>query len=157
GTRRSAEGVQNGLITTVAGGGIGFGDGGPATAAHLEYPDGVAVGPDGSLFIADPGTGRVRRVGPDGGITTGAGNGTGGFGGAGGPASQAQLASPDGVAVGPDGSLYIVDTYNRRVRRVGPDGVITTAAGNGTYGFGGDGGPAAAAQLSVPRGVAVGP
>jgi RHS repeat-associated protein len=152
----------DGIIITVAGnggnGGPGFsGDGWPATAARLSYPSGVAVGPDGSLYIADNGNYRIRRVGPDGIITTIAGNGVHGFSGDGGPATVAQLSRPFGVAVGPDGSLYIADISDTRIRRVGPDGIITTVAGNGTYGFSGDGGPATAAQLSYPFGVAVGP
>src|SRR5262249_20621834 len=144
GRRRTAEGIQNAVITTVAGNGdYGFeGDGGPAAAARLSEPRGVAVGPDGGLFIADTFNHRVRRVGPDGVITTVAGNDTPGFSGDGGPATAAQLSEPRGVAVGPDGSLFIADLGNRRVRRVGADGVITTMAGNGTPGFNGDGGPA---------------
>src|SRR5262249_52112485 len=114
----------DGVITTVAGdGSYRFGgDGGPATAAPLYDPFGVAVGPDGSLYIADTDNNRVRRGGPDGIITTVAGNGDRAFrgGGGGGPANAAQLTRPIGVAVGPDGSLYIGDYYNNRVRRVAP-------------------------------------
>jgi RHS repeat-associated protein len=148
----------NGIITTVAGtGAYGFsGDGGPATLAQLDEPWGVALGPDGSLYIADKGNNRVRRVGPDGIITTVAGNGIGSFGGDGGPATQANLSAWR-VAVGPDGSLYIMDYANNRVRRVGPDGLITTVAGNGTAGFSGDGGPATAAQISWAEDIALGP
>ncbi|WP_295433562.1 PKD domain-containing protein [uncultured Thiodictyon sp.] len=147
----------DGRITTVAGNGqAGFsGDGGPATAAALALPSGVAVGPDGSLFIAD--NNRIRRVGPDDRITTVAGNGQAGFSGDGGPATAASLYGPQGVEIGPDGSLLIADTYNYRVRRVGPDGRITTVAGNGQKGFSGDGGPATAASLRYPIGVAVRP
>ena len=148
----------NGIITTVAGTGIyGFsGDGGLATLAKLNQPFGVALGPDGSLYIADSSNERIRRVGLDGIITTIAGNGSGGFAGDGGPATQAQLANPWRVTVGPDGSLYIVDKYNNRIRRVGTDGIITTVAGNGTAGYSGDGGPATQAQLNAPEDVAVG-
>jgi RHS repeat-associated protein len=154
----------DGVITTVAGNGTqGFGgDGGPATQASLNYPSGVAVWPDGGLYIEDAGNQRIRRVGPDGVITTVAGNGTQGFGGDGGPATQASLGLVEGlsfspgIAVGPDGSLYIADTGNSRIRRVGPDGVITTVAGNGTQGFGGDGGPATQASLFSDRSVAIG-
>ena len=155
----------DGIITTVAGNGTpGFsGDGGPATAAQLNYPNSVVVGLDGSLFISDEQNHRIRRIGPDGIITTVAGTGAsgfagGGFSGDGGPATAAKLYTPSAVAVGPDGSLYIADTNNNRIRRVGPDGIITTVAGNSIYaGFSGDGGPATAAQLSSPRHVAVGP
>src|SRR5206468_1334716 len=90
-------------------------------------------------------------------ITTVAGNGTSGFRGDSGPATQASLGFPTGVAVGPDGSLYIADYFNNRIRRVGPDGIITTVAGNGTSSFSGDGGLATQASLAHPAGVAVGP
>jgi streptogramin lyase len=146
--------APDGIITTVAGNGTsGYsGDGGPATQAELNSPIGVAVGPDGSLYIADWGNNRIRRVGPDGVITTVAG---GGIGGDGGPATQAALFEPSAVAVGPDGSLYIPD--RNRIRRVGPDGIITTVAGGASQGYSGDGGPATLAELSFPSGVAIGP
>jgi len=146
------------IITTVAGNGqYGFsGDGGPATAARLSYPSGVAVATDGSLLIGDYGNHRIRRVGPDGRITTVAGNGQAGFSGDGGPATAAHLNCPHSVAIGADGSLLIADYHNHRIRRVGPDGRITTVAGNGESGFSGDGGPATAARLNYPPGVAIG-
>jgi RHS repeat-associated protein len=148
----------DGIITTVAGNGrAGLGDGGPATAAQLNGAFGVAVGPDGSLFIADCYHSRIRRVGPDGIITTVAGNGLFGFGGDGGPATAAPLNGPVGVAVGPDGSFVIADVGNHRIRRVASDGLILTVAGNGFAGFSGDGGPATAARLHNPNGVALGP
>ncbi len=145
--------------TRIAGNGTqGFGgDGGSATAAALDSESFPAVGPDGTLYIADSGNNRVRRVGTDGIITSVAGNGTQGFGGDGGPASNASLNNPQDIAIGPDGSLYIADTGNNRVRRVRPDGTITTVAGNGTQGFSGDGGPATAAALNQPTSIAVGP
>ena len=144
-TRRDAEALPS-IITTVAGNGERdfSGDGGPATAAKLSDPFSVAVGPDGSVYVTDTGNSRIRRVGPDGIITTVAGNGRSGFSGDGGPAVAAQLAGPNGVAVGPDGSLYFSDMFNHRIRRVMPDGIITTVAGNGTVGFSGDGGLATA-------------
>jgi YD repeat-containing protein len=148
----------DGIITTVASvvGAFGFeGDGGPATAARFNRPRSIAVGPDSSLYIADTGNNRIRWVGPNGIIKTVAGNGSPGFSGDGGLATQAQLNSPFGVALGPDGSLYVADTANQRIRRVAPDGIITTVAGTGIQGFSGDGGPAAQAQLNVPTSVAV--
>jgi RHS repeat-associated protein len=148
-----------GRITTVAGNGsVGnSGDGGPAILARLAYPRGVAVGPDGSLYIADTYNHRIRRVDPNGIMTTVAGNGTYGRKGDGGPATAGQLTAPIGVAVGADGSLYIAEAEdNNRVRRVGPDGIMTTVAGSGVYGDGGDGGPAIKAQLSEPGGIALG-
>src|SRR3990172_3769269 len=147
----------DGIITTVAGTWLqGFsGDGGPATAATLNYPMAVAVGADGALFIADAGNTRIRRVSPDGIITTVAGTDTGGFSGDGGPAIAAELNYPYGVAVGSDGAVFVSDTWNNRIRRVGPDGIITTVAGAGTPGYSGDGGPATAAELHLPKAVAV--
>ncbi len=144
-------------IDTVAGSGApgDGGDHGPATAARLNDPVGVAVGPDGAIYIADTLNARVRRVARDGVITTVAGTGTAGDGGDGGAATAASLNGPSGVAVGPDGSLYIADTLNARVRRVGLDGIITTVAGTGVAGYSGDGGAATAAQLNNPLGVAV--
>jgi RHS repeat-associated protein len=148
----------DGIIDTVAGTVFGStGDGGPAIQASLRQPWRVALGPDGSLYIADHSDQRVRRVGPDGIIQTVAGTGTFGYNGDGGPATAAQLASPDDVAVAPDGSLYIADSANYRVRWVGSDGMIATVAGSGTSGFSGDGGPATRARLDDPRGLAFAP
>jgi uncharacterized protein (TIGR03437 family) len=147
--------VSKGVITTVAGNGsFGFsGDNGPATSAQLYGPWGVAVGSAGNLYIADEVNNRIRRV-SNGVITTVAGNGAPGFSGDNGPATSAQLYGPCGVAVDAAGNLYIADTYNQRIRKVS-NGVITTVAGNGTYGFSGDNGPATSAQLKGPWGVAL--
>jgi sugar lactone lactonase YvrE len=130
-------------------------DGGPANAAQLNYPNGIAVDAAGNLFIADTDSQRVRKISPDGIITTVAGNGTSGFRGDGGPASLAELSYPAAVAVAGDGHLYIADTRNQRIRRVTPDGIVTTIAGNGLAGFTGDGGVASLAQIDEPHGVAV--
>jgi hypothetical protein len=147
-----------GIITTVAGNGTrGFsGDGGPATAAEIFDPNGLAVMPDGGFLIAD-GDYVVRRVFPDGTITTVAGTGVQGFSGDGGPATAAQLNLPYSVAVTPDGGFLIADSGNRRVRRVSPTGIITTVAGTGVQGSSGDGGAATAAQLNDPTGLATTP
>ena len=109
-----------GIITTVAGNGkAGYsGDGGPATLASLNWPKGLAIAADGALYIADFGNNRIRRVDPKGTITTVAGNGKGGFSGDGGSATEARLLSPMGVAIGQDGSSYIADTGNSRIRKV---------------------------------------
>ena len=146
-----------GIITTVAGdGSFGYGgDGGAAVAAQLQSPWGVAVDGAGNLYIADTGNSRIRKVDAAGVITTVAGDGTHGYGGDGGPGTLAQLNRPLDVAVDGAGNLYIVDTYNYRLRKVDAAGVITTVAGDGTYGFGGDGGPAVAAQMRALYGVAV--
>jgi sugar lactone lactonase YvrE len=155
------------IITTVAGiGTFGFsGDGGPATSAQLARPFDVTHGPDGSLYIADTFNHRIRRVGPDKIITTVAGTGTAGFSGDGGPATAAKLNLPIAVALGPDGSLYITDRMNHRIRRVRSDGIITTVAGRGEYRPGldgklpplGDGGPATEAYLNFPFATVAGP
>jgi hypothetical protein len=145
--------VANGVITTVAGGGNLLGDNVPATSGALNYPEGVAVDSVGNLFIADTDNSRIRKV-SNGVITTVAGNGTPGYSGDNGPASSAQVAAPFGVAVDAVGNLYVADTYNSRIRKIS-NGVITTVAGNGSYGFSGDNGPATSAQLYYPGGVAV--
>lgn len=149
--------VSGGVITTVAGNGtLGFsGDRGLATNAQLRSPAGVAVDKEGSLYIADTGNSRVRKV-SHGEITTFAGNGQAGYGGDNGLATSASLYQPTALAFGPDGSLYIADTGNHRVRKVSA-GIITTVAGDGTPGFSGDAGLAASSQLSSPGGVAVDP
>ena len=149
----------DGMISTVAGTGDSSyrGDGGPATQTTLDFPRDVAVAPDGSLYIADTRNNRIRRVSTDGIISTVAGAGYPGYGGDGGPAIEAGLSSPGGLAVAPDGSLYIADTYNHRIRRVGTDGIITTVAGTYYRGYFGDGGPAIEAGLNHPEGVTVGP
>ncbi len=151
-----------GIITTIAGGGAptnGVGDGGPATAASLLTPTGLAVDAAGDLlFIADKFDDRIREVNlATGVITTVAGNGTGGFSGDGGPATAAELLDPSGVALDSAGNnLYIADTDNERVRKVDlTTGVISTVAGNGNFDFGGDGGPATSGELASPSGVAV--
>ena len=156
GGKRSANDINSTITTVVGNGTVGFsGDGGPATQARLNHPESVAPAADGSLYIADAQNSRIRRVGPDGVIITVAGNGTVGFSGDGGPATQAALFYPAGVAPAANGSLYIADSRNHRIRRVGPDGVITTVAGNGLVGFSGDSGPATQARLNVPLGVAL--
>jgi sugar lactone lactonase YvrE len=149
-------------IATVAGTGTaGFaGDGGAAVAAQLDSPTGLDVDPPGGATAANPGlyivdrqNNRIRRVDTAGVITTVAGTGAPGYSGDGGPAAQAQLNEPAGVALDAQGNLYIADTGNHRVRRVDTAGIITTLAGTGSPGFSGDGGPAAQAQLNQPTAV----
>jgi RHS repeat-associated protein len=147
----------DGVISTVVGSIYGFaGDGGPANLARLASPKMVKLGLDGSLYILDFGNSRIRRVSPDGIINTVAGTGITGFSGDGGPATSAQLSAPSGLAIGPDGSIYIGDRQNYRVRWISPDGMISTIAGSGAYGFSGDGGPATRARLNEVLGVTVG-
>ena len=147
----------NGIITTAAGNGYGgySGDGGAATSAELQEPWGVAVDASGNLFIADQSNNRIRKVDTNGIITTVAGNGTGGYSGDGGAATDAELDWPYGVAVDATGNLFIADHFNNRIRKVDTNGIITTVAGNGTPGYLGDGGAATNAELSHPSGVAV--
>jgi uncharacterized protein (TIGR03437 family) len=150
--------AANGIITTVAGSGTpGFaGDGGPATSAQINGPFGVAVDAAGNLYIADTKNEVVRKVSPDGTLWTVAGTGAPGYLGDGAAARNAWLNGPEAVAVDAAGNLYIADTFNGRIRRVGTDGIITTAAGVGSTGFySGDGGPAKNAALSLPTDVAV--
>ncbi|HEY6424868.1 MAG TPA: protein kinase [Pseudonocardiaceae bacterium] len=149
--------TPDGKITTIAGlgGGSFSGDNGPAKAADLRFPEGLALGSDGSLYVGESGNDRIRRIDPAGIITTVVGDGNRGFAGDGGPAVQAQLYSPTKIDIDGAGDLYIADHSNSRIRRVDPAGKITTVAGNGTMGFAGDGGPARAAQLSHVRAVAV--
>ncbi|HEX3718811.1 MAG TPA: hypothetical protein VH595_12655 [Verrucomicrobiae bacterium] len=144
------------LITTVAGNGYaGYsGDNGPATSAELHVPWGVAVDSIGNLFIADDYNYRIREVNPDGIIKTVAGNGTLGFSGDGGSATNAEISYPPGVALDSIGNLFIADGSNR-IRKVGTNGIITTIAGTNTGGYSGDGSAAVNAQLDYVNGVAV--
>jgi sugar lactone lactonase YvrE len=147
-----------GGFTVVAGAGAGYsGDGGPATAARLLRPHGLAADNQGNLYIADTGNNCIRKVNAAGIISTVAGvcSTVYGFSGDGGFATAAQLAQPERLFVDDGGTLFIADTENSRTRRVTTDGIISTVAGVGTYAFGGDGGPAAAARLSWPYGMSV--
>jgi sugar lactone lactonase YvrE len=146
-----------GTITTVAGNGTaGYaGDGGPATSAELNNPSGVAVDGSDNLYIVDESSHRIRKVDTAGTITTVAGNGTAGYAGDGGPATSAELYYPVSVAVDNAGNLYIAEYFNSRIRKVDATGTISTVAGNGSLGYAGDGGPATAATLFYPTGVAL--
>ena len=141
-------------IETVAGS-ARIGDGGPATAAQISNIQGIAVDRWGNLYLADTDNHRVRKISPSGVIGTLAGTGVAGFSGDGGPAAAAQLNLPYGLAADLAGYVYVADLGNDRVRRIGPDGVITTVAGNGIRGSSGDGGAATGAQLLTPRNVVV--
>jgi len=144
--------ASDGTITTVAGGGyFTLGDGGPATSAWLYGSEDVAVDGAGNLYIADTLNNRIRKV-SNGIITTLAGGGSGGDNG---PATQAALSGPTGVAVDTSGNIYIADTKDQRVRLVTPGGTISTIAGDGIEGLSGDGGAAASAMLNDPSKIAV--
>ena len=145
-----------GVINTIVGNGnSGFaGDNGSATKASLNLPTGMAVDSSGNIYIADTANYRIRKV-SGGNISTIAGNGGLNYSGDNGKATAAQLYAPQGVAVDGAGNVYIADTANNVVRKVAANGTITTFAGTGTAGNGGDGAAATAAQLSSPEGVAV--
>ena len=148
----------DGSLDTYAGGASSQGpngDGLQATAARIDGPRGIAFDSEGNLYIAETDDDRIRRVEVFGRISTFAGTGDPGFFGDRGSADQAMLDSPRGVAVGPRGVVYIADTNNQRIRSVGTDGIITTFAGSGNFGFSGDGGPAIEASLANPEAVAV--
>jgi sugar lactone lactonase YvrE len=139
----------------VAGSDIGVysGDGGPATKAGLQEPYGVAVDDSGQIFIADRDNFRVRKVDTDGTITTLAGGGSTGPDRTKGPATEAALGLPVGVAAGPGGIVYFSNEPYHRVYRVGDDGIMTTFAGTGKADYSGDGGPATDAELNGPFGL----
>src|SRR5450432_3548803 len=132
--------AANGIIGAVAGtGAAGFsGEGGPATAAQLNSPYGLALDSAGNLYIADTNNNCIRKVSansvqaPVGSIAVVAGSGSQGFLGDGGPARDAWLDHPEGIAVDAAGNLYIADTFNNRIRKVGTDGNIVTVAGSGS-------------------------
>ncbi|MFY0565635.1 hypothetical protein ACN28E_17570 [Archangium lansingense] len=147
----------SGIVATVAGCGSSCpqGDGGPATQAFISAPSDIALDVDGSLYIVDADNHVVRKVSPSGIITTVAGSGIAGFAGDGGLATQARLSSPTDIALGLDGSLYILDTSNFRIRKISPNGIITTVAGNGTNNHSGDGGPATGAAINALYGIAL--
>lgn len=141
-------------IDSIAGAGERVGDGGSAVAAFLHRPLGLARDSHGSVYVADSGNHRIRRIDPDGTIRTIAGTGFRGVTGDDGPAVEATLWEPRSVAIGLDGSILIGDG-SARIRRITPDGRINTIAGNGQEGWSGDGGSALNASIGVPAGIAV--
>jgi sugar lactone lactonase YvrE len=144
-----------GVISTVAGNGSrGFsGDGGPATAAQLDFPTFMTVDPGGNLYFLDSVGQRIRKVTAQGIISTVAGTGVIGFSGDGGPATAAQFHFPRGLAIDSEGNLYTADSQNNRIRKITPGGIISTVAGSGIRGYAGDGKAAIEAQLNRPQGV----
>ncbi len=148
--------TPGGTITTIAGTGIcGYnGDNIPATEAMICYPNALAFDLAGNLYVADSGNERVRKVNSKGTITTVAGDGSYGYSGDGGLATKAALGYPVGLAFDPVGNLYFSDEFNNVVRKVNVGGIITTYAGTRVAGFSGDGGPATAATMDQPLGLA---
>ena len=157
--------AADGSAAVIAGTGVpGFsGDGGPATAAQVNGPSGVTLDSGGNIYLADTVNHRVRRIAPDGTISTFAGTGVAGFSGDGGPATAARLQSPAETVIDAAGNVYIADYNNRRVRVVSPGGVISTIAGNGVFDLSpiypqaGDGGPALNAVFDTASSAAFGP
>jgi sugar lactone lactonase YvrE len=143
--------LPDGTFLTIAGNGeAGFsGDGGKATDASFGDIWNVAGDPDGNLFVSDGSNHRVRKIDPNGIVTTVAGNGAENYSGDGGKAIEAGIPGPDGIVVAPDRSLIICDTTDARIRKVAPDGTITTLAGDGNDDYTGDGGKATEASISL--------
>lgn len=151
---------SNNTITTITGtGDQGYtGEGDDASEATIWNPFGIATDDDGNIYFADSQNNVIRKITTSTGIITtvaGTGPAHAGFGGDGGPATEAKLHTPAGVAIDADGSLYISDSGNGRIRKVSADGTITTIAGTGASGFSGDGGPATAATFSALKGIAI--
>jgi sugar lactone lactonase YvrE len=150
----------SGIITTVAGvGTAGYsGDGRVSSYAQLSSPAGVYIDSStGTMYIADSGNNRIRRVNSSGIITTFAGSGAAAFSGDGGPATSASLRNPLSIAMDSTGSIYIADTGNSFVRKVNSSGIISTVAGAVTNGYSGDGGPATSAMLFLPSCIVIDP
>ena len=159
GSQRIRRVQPDGRVVTLAGnGGTTFnGDGLPGIATGIYSPYDVDHGPNGTIYFTEVSGNRVRRIESDGTVSLLAGDGIAGFSGDGGPALSARLSGPRGIAVADDGTVYVADYTNQRIRRIAPDGTISTYAGTGTAGFSGDGGPAVAAELNNPNDVALGP
>ena len=151
--------VSGGNISTAVGDGTaGFldqvTDNKDPLTVELNRPVSVSLDPAGTLYIVDTFNNRIRKLASDGTVTTVAGSDTNGYAGEGGPATSAKLANPQAIAWDAAGNMYIADTGNHAIRKVSADGTIRTVAGNGIPGFSGDGGPASAATLNNPKGMA---
>ncbi|MGZ3866599.1 MAG: NHL repeat-containing protein [Bacteroidia bacterium] len=144
-------------ISTIAGNGVsGYGgDNGPVAAAEFNHPIGIAFDNQGNAYIADANNNRVRKINAEGIISTFAGDSKAGYSGDGGPATQARLNYPSGVACDDAGNVYVADMENSVIRKIDKNGIITTVAGNGTAGFSGDKKAATAAELNDPSSVTV--
>ncbi|MGI8550407.1 MAG: protein kinase domain-containing protein [Dehalococcoidia bacterium] len=152
--------APSGLVTTVAGPGVAGSADGRRTSSQFANPEGMAMDKAGNLYVADTGNNRIRKITPDGDVTTIAGSGGYGVGGGGladGPGASAQFRLPTGVAVDGGGNLYVADTNNNRIRKISADGAVSTFAGSGDAGPSGGGfadGPGDSARFNAPGGVA---
>ncbi len=149
--------AQTYTIYTIAGNGLATysGDGGPATTAGIFNPEDLACDNLGNTYFSDPGNNRIRKIDNNGIISTIAGTGTAGYSGDGSAATSAQINNPIGIVIDTIGNIYFVDYGNNCVRKINSNGVINTIAGTGSFGFSGDGGPAIAASLYQPQGIAL--
>lgn len=142
--------TRQGFVSTLAGTGkVGSRDG-QASEAEFNHPSTLAVDPRGNLYVGEEGGHRIRRLSPEGQVSTVAGTGEAGF--VDGAASQAQFNTPLGLAVDPQGNLFVADTRNYRIRRISPEGIVSTVAGSGSEGF--SDGPAAKARFTFVSGLA---
>jgi len=165
---------ENAIIDTIAGTGErGFNGDNAALATQFSFPTGgnpepsggLTMGPDGALYFSDTNNNRIRKIVfgaagtfKDGQVVTVAGTGEKGFSGDGGPAPEAKLNFPQDLEFGHDGNIYFADATNNRVRMIAVNsGIISTVAGTGESGYGGDGGPALDAKLHRPFGIAFDP
>ncbi|HEX4232631.1 MAG TPA: SMP-30/gluconolactonase/LRE family protein [Bryobacteraceae bacterium] len=151
GNSRVRQVTSSGTISTVAGNGAYAGSGNAA----LVNPAGVALDSAGNLYIADEGTNTIRKLSPAGTISTIGGTAVYGYSGDGAAATAAKFAYPAGIAVDTSGNVYVVDSYNSRVRKIATNGLVTTVAGNGRQGYSGNGSAATSAELNFPQGIAV--
>ncbi len=149
--------IRSGQINTYAGTGLaGFsGDNGPASAAMLRQPTALAIDGQGNLLLCDTANHRIRRISAGEVIATVAGTGVQGFSGDGSAATNAELDSPAGIAVAPNGRIFVSDSHNHRLRVIATDNTIETFAGTGSMGYSGDGGAATAASLALPRSISL--
>ncbi len=152
--KRTIDGM---MITYAGGGAAGVGDGGPALNATLNGPSFLALDRANNLYLTESTGQRLRKISPEGIITTLAGTGIAGFSGDGGPAVLAQLNSPKGVVRDSAGNIFIADEGNNRIRKINTSGIITTIAGTGVAGYNGDNIPALSAELNAPYSLALDP